>query len=118
MNGGRRKRQLDDGGASGKIDHNRTIALCGIYAITDDASIPDIFALRDMNGNNITSLPPCPPTTDQIGIVSHIFEAFPTQPDNCFRSNSDNTFLPDPSRGSLHRPFIFVSVCCYDSVNG
>ena len=85
---------------------------CGLVANADDRFIPDITALRDAVGNDITSkLPLCPLTLDLFQFSSHIFEQFPTQPGNCYRSNSDNTFIP--TGNTLQGAYEFVSICCY-----
>lgn len=113
MPGTRSKRQtMGNGGASGPVEANVLRQLCGSISMTDSTSVPDINDLRDAGGNDISSsLPPCPKTRDQIQLSSHIFDAFPLQEGNCYRSNSDNTFVPVDS--TIQRVYIFVSVCCY-----
>jgi hypothetical protein len=96
----------------GEIPATLSQQSCGQVANADDRFIPDITALEDMDGNDITSkLPLCPLTLDLFQFNSHIFEPFPSQPGNCYRSNSDNTFIPTDSK--LQGTYEFVSVCCY-----
>ena len=108
--GKRNKRQTGIAGLSDSIDANELLMLCCNISEIDSIAAPDIYNLRDARGNNISSLPVCPITRDQIGLSSHIFDPFPLQDENCFRSNDDNTFAP---LNTTNKTYIFVSVCCY-----
>ena len=115
--GGRKRRQGGgSGGFANQLNASQALQFCGTFAGQDDNEFMDINNLRDANGDSITRLPECPLTTDQLGINSHIFDPFPTQTGICYRSNSDNTFVPTDS--SLMDTTIFVSVCCYDITSG
>ena len=118
-NRGRRKRQA--GGQettmlSGECPCDPDLKMakqnCVGAANSDDMAFTDIDTLRDDNGRSIASLPSCPPTKAHLRISTE-FEPFSAPINNmgdCHRSM--NTFEPIDI---TIRPYVFVSVCCYDS---
>ena len=118
-NRGRRKRQAigqEIQMPSGECPADPAVQMakreCVSIAMSDDASFMDISTLRDANGGDITTLSKCPPTKAQLGISTE-FEPFTVQTGDCHRSK--NTFDPSLKGSGLQRPYIFISVCCYDA---
>lgn len=82
--------------------------LCCIFHKIDSANFPSITQVLNTAGMRIKTLdqvPHCPPTR------LTMFEAYPDQGENCFRSIQ--TFTPNVAQNFLQRTYEFISVCCY-----
>ena len=85
---------------------------CIELALSDDFFIENFDDLKDFNNQDWTILSKCPQTKDKL-IISPEFKPFLLQTSDCHRSKKP--FVPG---GSVQRHYEFVSVCCYNEING
>ena len=109
------------GSVAGVLPTIQGINFCTSIANADDSNIPDVNSVAiDIDGDGniiygsiVDQLPRCPATMDLAArLAGYIFEPFPEQGANCYRSLDRFTpsFTLNPS---LRRVYQFASVCCY-----